>query len=637
MSVARVFGCFCYVAVPPELRPNGGMKRFSAIFVGYSEDRVGWLTVDLKGKEFFSCDVIFDELCPGRLGIPRSVALTGASPLPVRASVIAGRPLDEVATLAATRRASLRSARVLDAQNGGAGRDVVAETIDAQYGGAAIGAVAVMPAGAVDVLNSRLVNEAAVVLHGGLLTKGAGRVVDAEDDMVLADLVAFTATADHSPLRSGDILADIVSLVACETGPLAEEFVTMSTLEQDIVEAHCFASYAEYPRWSCPQSYDLSKAPETSREALDRPDAEVWKAAMDREVGSLEEMNAFEEADLPPGRKAIGLKWCFDIKMDSDGKRIHGKEKARLVAQGFSQRPEDYNKTYAPVAKMISIRIILAWAAVHDLEIYQFDCKTAFLHAQIPATKEIFGNQIPHYGLGIKKCHRVLRILCALYGLRQSAYEFYMLLLSLLLGLGLIQCNVDHAVFFGEWSTPPHVSIPMPANAKNLKMFVPIHVDDGLCATNSTPLYLWFIEQLSKHLHIVDMGECKKFLSICIVCDRPNRRLWLSSKSYIKELLDQWNMSDCATSLVPFTTQLADLKPAPPNALPEISDANLQGNYQRLVGELLYLAYSTRGDITYHAMALSQYSTKPTRALMLAESGQMPEVFQQRRNKSYLR
>ncbi|KAF8149038.1 hypothetical protein B0H34DRAFT_628866, partial [Crassisporium funariophilum] len=68
LSVARIFSCFCYVSVPPELRPKGGLKRFAAIFVGYVEDQLGWLTVDLKGKEFFSRDVIFDELRPGRLG-----------------------------------------------------------------------------------------------------------------------------------------------------------------------------------------------------------------------------------------------------------------------------------------------------------------------------------------------------------------------------------------------------------------------------------------------------------------------------------------------------------------------------------------------------------------------------------------
>ena len=104
---------------------------------------------------------------------------------------------------------------------------------------------------------------------------------------------------------------------------------------------------------------------------------------MDRKKKSLVEMGAFEEADLPSGQKAIGLKWVFDYKMDVNGVNIPGKEKARLVAQGFNQHPGQYDETYAPVAKMASVCILLSWAAFCDLEIYQFDCKTAFLHAKI--------------------------------------------------------------------------------------------------------------------------------------------------------------------------------------------------------------------------------------------------------------
>ena len=104
---------------------------------------------------------------------------------------------------------------------------------------------------------------------------------------------------------------------------------------------------------------------------------------MDRERQSLLDMGAFEEADLPPGQKAVRLKWVYDYKTDALGAMIPGKEKARLVAQGFTQRPDQYGETYAPVAKMASVRILLTWAAIHDLEIFQFDCKTAFLHAKL--------------------------------------------------------------------------------------------------------------------------------------------------------------------------------------------------------------------------------------------------------------
>ena len=115
----------------------------------------------------------------------------------------------------------------------------------------------------------------------------------------------------------------------------------------------------------------------------------------------------------------------------------------------------------------------------------------------------------------MKNPGKVLRILVALYGLRQSAFEFYTLLMALFLALGLIRCDVDHGVFFGRWTSPPDPSVSMPTNGDPLVLFVPIHVDDGLAITNSLSLYRWFLFTLQKKLLIVDLGECSKFLSIC--------------------------------------------------------------------------------------------------------------------------
>ena len=279
-------------------------------------------------------------------------------------------------------------------------------------------------------------------------------------------------------------------------------------------------------------------------EAVARPDASVCNAAMEREKTSLKEMGAFVEEDLPKGQKAIGLKWVYTYKTDAAGDVMKGKEKARVVAQGFNQRQGQYDETYAPVAKMASVWILLAWAASRDLHIYQFDCKTAFLHAKV--RHPIYACPFPGYELSTPG--KVLCIIVALYGLRQSAYEFYMLFLSLLQVLGMLRCNVDHGVFFGEWISPPDPSIFMPDDGTSLVLYVPLHVDDGLAITNSPSLYKWFLATLAKRLLIVDMGECSKFLGILIIRDRPNRRLWLSSHVYVSELLAEWNLSTCKTA-----------------------------------------------------------------------------------------
>src|ERR1700678_1122633 len=221
---------------------------------------------------------------------------------------------------------------------------------------------------------------------------------------------------------------------------------------------------------------------------------------MQRELDSLEERKAFERTTLPSGRKAVGVPWTYDYKNNPDGSIIRGKEKARLVAQGFSQRPEDFGETYAPVVKLSSVRILLAYANHYDLEIMSFDVKTAFLHARLPY--DIYVKQIP--GFPESDASTVLRLLVALYGLKQSLYKWYKLLSSTLATPGLIRCEADYAVFIGRWSTPPPLSIP--PSGTPLFLIIPVHVDDGLAITNSLPLYQWFVSEISRSIELVCLG-----------------------------------------------------------------------------------------------------------------------------------
>ena len=108
---------------------------------------------------------------------------------------------------------------------------------------------------------------------------------------------------------------------------------------------------------------------------------------------------------------------------------------------------------------MASVHILLAWAAVQDLKIYQFDCKTAFLHAKI--RHPLFARPFPGYPTSAPGLF--LHILIALYGLRPSAYEFYILIMSLLLALGMARCEVDHGIFFGVWTSLPAASVEISA------------------------------------------------------------------------------------------------------------------------------------------------------------------------------
>ena len=585
LSHLRVWGCDCYVAIPSELCPKAGFKRFRAIFVGYEEHRIGWRVRDLKGRYSFSNDVIFNESLSGRLGVPRSLpppapdVITQGLPsrLPrdtPRVRTSAGRLFDDVIRLKEFRKAERDRKRAVP------GVGVCPDVVD-------VAAVAVVCGG----VREQAVDGGAVA---GVSVCGG---VESYDDAIETMVSFFTSPSSPAQLETDSL-------------DIREPGIVSTHLSGDAVGLLASTDTSRVSH----RSFDLSKPPSSYSEAIARPDAPVWRAAMDRERQSLTDMGAFEESDLPVGERAIGLKWVYDYKTDSTGAIIRGKEKARVVAQGFNQRPGQYDETYAPVAKMASVRILLAWAAVRDLEIFQFDCKTAFLHAKI--RHPVYGRQIPGYPLS--DAAKVLRLLVALYGLRQSAFEFYSLILLLLLALGMVRCEVDHGVFVGEWTSPPDPSITMPIDGSPLVLYVPLHVDDGLAITNSSSLYAWFLRTLSKRLLIVDLGPCSKFLSILILRDRPNRRIWLSSHIYVSELLDEWNLSSCKPSSTPFPANVVELPPAPSNSLPDISDNDLTTKYQRLVGCLLYLAVATRPDIAYYAMWLGQFNAKPSRSHFLA-------------------
>nr|KAJ0203953.1 hypothetical protein LSAT_V11C500280410 [Lactuca sativa] len=119
--------------------------------------------------------------------------------------------------------------------------------------------------------------------------------------------------------------------------------------------------------------------PNTFSEVIASRDVHLWKEAIQDEIDSIMHNNTWVLSDLPPGCKALGCKWILKRKMKVDD--IIHKYKARLVIQGFTQKEGiDFFDTYALVAKISAIRLLLALAAIHNILIYQMDLKTAFLN-----------------------------------------------------------------------------------------------------------------------------------------------------------------------------------------------------------------------------------------------------------------
>ncbi|GJU84486.1 zinc finger, CCHC-type containing protein [Tanacetum coccineum] len=128
--------------------------------------------------------------------------------------------------------------------------------------------------------------------------------------------------------------------------------------------------------------YSIEEDPRTYNEAMQSRDAALWKEEIDDEIGSIMKINTWVLSDLPPGCKPLGCKWIFKRKMKVDG--TIDKFKARLVIQGFRQKERIvYFDTYVPVARITTIRLLLALAAIHNLVVHQMDVKTAFLNGDL--------------------------------------------------------------------------------------------------------------------------------------------------------------------------------------------------------------------------------------------------------------
>ncbi|CAI7896254.1 unnamed protein product [Closterium sp. NIES-53] len=123
----------------------------------------------------------------------------------------------------------------------------------------------------------------------------------------------------------------------------------------------------------------LHGEPTTLEEALNGPQKEEWKAAMEAEFNSLIEIGTWELVELPKGRRPISSKWVFKVKTDVDG--ALERFKSRLVAKGFQQKENiDFGAIFAPVAKPVTLRTLLAGAAVKGWHVKQMDITTAFLN-----------------------------------------------------------------------------------------------------------------------------------------------------------------------------------------------------------------------------------------------------------------
>jgi hypothetical protein len=143
-------------------------------------------------------------------------------------------------------------------------------------------------------------------------------------------------------------------------------------------------------------------------------------------VAMQEELNNFTRNEVwnlvpRPNQNVVGTKWVFRIKQDEHG--VVTRNKARLMDKGYSQvEGLDFDETYAPVARLESILILLAYATYHGFKLYQMDVKSVFLNG--PIKEEVYVEQPPGFEDSEYPNH-VYKLSKALYGLKQAPRSWY--------------------------------------------------------------------------------------------------------------------------------------------------------------------------------------------------------------------
>lgn len=332
--------------------------------------------------------------------------------------------------------------------------------------------------------------------------------------------------------------------------------------------------------------------PASMEEALckDNPFRLNWWAAMQEENRSLWSHKCFSFVKAPPGTHTVGCKWVYAVKRPEEG-QSQLTFKARLVAQGFSQREGiDYDELFAPVASHTTVRAFLSLANYHDLEIQQIDVKTAFLYGELPENQTVHMKSVP--GFPCPAGH-VCRLHKSIYGLKQASRRWHQRWKEELLGKGFTPSDSDPALF---------VKVD-----KEGKVLALVYVDDCLIAGRTAKQVQQVVDMLKTIFDIKVMGEPKDFLGINIIRNRSAGTLAIHQQPYVEKILRKYGFADCHPSKTPSVHKLSS---KPYDDAPALPDQQVQ-LYPAMVGSLMHLANGTRPDIAQAVNALARHLRAP--------------------------
>ncbi|GBM97221.1 Retrovirus-related Pol polyprotein from transposon TNT 1-94 [Araneus ventricosus] len=309
-----------------------------------------------------------------------------------------------------------------------------------------------------------------------------------------------------------------------------------------------------------------------------------WIESTKEEMKSLQKNETWKLVTPPSGKKVIGCRWTFKAKYDSKG-NIE-RYKARLVAQGFSQKfGTDYDETFAAVVTYTTIRTFLAAAAYKNLNVTHVDIKTAFLHGNLE--DEVYMSQPESY-IEADQVQKVCKLNKAIYGLKQAARAWHLKIGESLIKYGFEQSKADPCLFkFANNGNP---------------MYIIVYVDDLLIAGKDEDIRK-IIKELEEEYELKNLGEVNYYLGINIERTKEGN-FALNQKNKIEEIVEKFNLKEAKPTNIPMD----------PNYLKQEGEDDILPNntqYRKAVGALLYIATVSRPDIAVAVNILSRRNEKP--------------------------
>ncbi|KAG9446382.1 hypothetical protein H6P81_012510 [Aristolochia fimbriata] len=273
----------------------------------------------------------------------------------------------------------------------------------------------------------------------------------------------------------------------------------------------------------------------------------------------------------------------FKNKTDESGNIT--RNKARLVAQGYTQvEGVDFDETFAPVARLESIRLLISVASVLQLKLHQMDVKSEFLNGYL--SEEVYVEQ-PKGFSDPKYPDHVYRLSKALYGLKQAPRAWYEWLSKFLCSTGFIRGGVDKTLFIKK---------------KEQELTIAqIYVDDIIFGSTSEHEVKRFVRDMQGEFEMSMMGELAYFLGFQV--KQKEDGIFISQKKNAKNLVKKFDLEGSKAMRTPMSTTAYVTKDE--EEIP--ADATM---YRSMIGSLQYLTAS-RPDISYSVGVCARYQSAP--------------------------